>query len=306
MPNESSAFSSNAAMLKNTGNVENLFINLGSRYICEVQSACQAYTALFDVGRENVDGRSIAEYKVWLSKTCKLFPDIIVFHDGCLDSIENSDGHFVRLDLGSLRTFSLLPKLSAVLETFTPKAAADITFRLPEYGLVQLAKFELAEKVFEMTNTDSVLWVDAGISRFVPVPLNVNNIQDFSRFLLKSHFDYFFEIDTRRNWNPLKMKLNRPGVGTSRRIVAGGSFWVRSRNIDALSTSIFNYAKSWVEAGIWDNEQILLRYLLPDIPGGKLYVRKGSALTAIVPRIMMENTWRPSKVKNRWFNILMR
>jgi hypothetical protein len=296
-------------MLKNTGNVENLFINLGSRYICEVQSnfqACQAYTALFDLGRENVDGRSIGEYKDWLSKTCKLFPGIIVFHDGCLDSFENPDAHFERLELGSLRTFSLLPRLSAVLENFTPKAAADITFRLPEYGLVQLAKFELAEIVFEMTNTDSVLWVDAGISRFVPVPLNINNFQDFSRFLLKSRFDYFFEIDTRRNWNPLKIKLNRPSVGTSRRIVAGGSFWIRSRNIDALSLSAFNFAKSWVEAGIWDNEQILLRYLLPIIKGEKLYVRKGNALTALVPRIMMENSWRPSKVKNCWFNILMR
>jgi hypothetical protein len=296
-------------MLKNTGNVENLFINLGSRYICEVQSAfqsCQAYTALFDLGRENVDGRSIAEYKVWLGKTCKLFPGIIVFHDGCLDSFENPDGHFVRLELGSLRTFGLLPKLTFVLETFTPKAAADITFRLPEYGLVQLAKFELAEKVFEMTNTDSVLWVDAGISRFVPVPLNTNNFQDFSRILLKSRYDYFFEIDTRRNWNPLKIKLNRPGIGSSRRIVAGGSFWMRSRNIEALSLSAFNYAKGWVEAGVWDNEQILLRYLLPIIPGEKLYVRKGNALTALVPRIMMGNSWRPSKIKNCWFNILMR
>lgn len=268
--------------------------------------ACQTYTALFELGRESVDGRSIAEYKVWLSKTCKLFPGIIVFHDGCLDSFEHPDGHLVRLELESLRTFGLLPRLSAVLENFTPKAAADITFRLPEYGLVQLAKFELAEKVFEMTNADSVLWVDAGISRFIPVPLNINNLQDFSMFLLKSRYDYFFEIDTRRNWNPLKIKLNRPGVGTSRRIVAGGSFWIRSHNIHSISLSAFNYAKSWVEAGIWDNEQILLRYLLPIIPGGKLYVRKGDALTALVPRIMMENSWRPSKVKNCWFNFLMR
>ncbi len=271
-----------------------------------MQSACQAYTALFDLGRENVDGRSIAEYRVWLSKTCRLFPGIIVFHDGCLDSFEHSTGHFVRIELGSLRTFDLLPKLSAVLETFIPKAAADITFRLPEYGLVQLAKFELAEKVFEMTNTDSVLWVDAGISRFISDSLKINNLQNFSRFLLKSRYDYFFEIDTRRNWNPLKIKLNRPGVGTSRRIVAGGAFWIRSQNIEALSFSAFNYAKDWVEAGIWDNEQILLRYLLPIIQGKKLYVRKGSALTALVPRIMMENSWRPSKVKNCWFNILMR
>jgi hypothetical protein len=246
------------------------------------------------------------EYKVWLSKTCNLFPNIIVFHDGCLDSFECPDAQFVRIELGGLRTFGLHSKLSVVLETFAPKAAADITFRLPEYGLVQLAKFELAEKVIEITNTDSVLWVDAGISRFIPETHNMNSFQEFSRFLLKSSYDYFFEIDTRRNWNPLKIKLSRPDVGSSRRVVAGWSFWIRSNKIEALSLSAFDYAKNWVEAGVWDNEQILLRYLLPIIPGEKLYVRKGKALTALVPRIMMENSWRPSKVKNSWFNILMR
>ena len=279
------------------------------RYISPViasENSCQAYTALFDLDREKVDGRTFQDYLEWLKRTSELIPGLVIFHDGKLDNLNFGNSRKIRIDLAELRSFSHLGELKGVLADFKPQAASDITFRLPEYGLIQLSKFELGCMVIQSTEAKSVLWVDAGISRFLQKSPGPNKIQEFANLLLEKHFAYFFEIDTRKNLDFGRLQLKHNVIGTSKRVVAGGAFWIRREEVEALHTLVRHQAEQWLKKGIWDNEQLILREVIPVLRGKVLFYRKGRGETGCVARIMINHSWRPNELINNLYNYLMR
>jgi len=274
--------------------------------VSHTKNSCQSYTALFDLGREAIDGRTFQNYLDWLRRTSELFPGLIVFHDGQLEDLYFKNAKLIRVDRADLRSFSLLNDLKKVLIDFMPQASNDITFRLPEYGLVQLSKFELGCRVFDMTGADSVLWVDAGISRFLQGNTRKNKVDNFSSFLLDNNYKYFLEIDTRKNFDFLRVRLKRNEIGTSKRVVAGGAFWVSSQEIESLNDLAMNCAEQWLELGIWDNEQMILREVLPNLEGKVLFYRKGREETGCVARIMLTGAWKPKYWLNAIYSYALR
>jgi hypothetical protein len=270
------------------------------------QSSCQAYTALFDLDREKVDGRTFQDYLEWLKRTTELIPGLIIFHDGELDNLNFGNSRLIKIDLAELQAFSHLNELKEVLAVFKPHAANDITFQLPEYGLIQLSKFELGCKVIQMTDAESVLWVDAGISRFLDNTSRPNRLQDFASLLLENHFAYFFEIDTRRNLNVFRLQFRHNGIGTSKRLVAGGAFWIRREEVETLHRLMLHQAELWLKIGVWDNEQMLLREVIPGLREKVLFYRKGRGETGCVARVMINYSWSPNELLNNLYNFLMR
>ena len=268
--------------------------------------SCQPFTALFDLSREQIDGRSIDDYREWLVQTCKIFPQTIVFHDGCLNEFSLPNSKLIKIEVGMLEAFQLREQLRLVLGTFIPESPQDITFQIPDYALVQLSKFELAEKVLATSNCSSVIWIDAGISRFYPTSEFKNDFQDFVHSDLVGEFDYFFEIDTRKNLNLTKLRLKKPAVGTCKRVVSGTSFWVSRRGAEELAEAALDCARNWLSRGVWDNEQLILRYVLPELKGKKLYIRQGRRKTGEVSRFMAKNNKRPNKLASRMISFLMR
>ena len=269
-------------------------------------TSCQPFTALFNLNRDQIDGRSIDMYVAWLSKTCEIFPHLVVFHDGCLDGLNFTSATLIKIKLEELRTFELQDKVRKVLSDFKSGAPQDITFLLPDYSLVQLSKFELAQKVLSFVETDSVLWIDAGISRFLSASSVSHELQTSSGYLLDNEYDYCFEIDTRKNFDFAKMRLRKPEVGSCKRVVSGTSFWISKAGINPLYEATLNCASSWLEDGVWDNEQLILRYVLPAIKGRKLFIVQGKNRTGRVCRSMIEGNWRPRELWNTLINALMR
>ena len=224
--------------------------------------SCQPYTSLFDIGRSTIDGRTMENYTKWLNATLKIFPNLIIFHDGSCDSLKLENSKVVKISKERLESFKLKNKVSQVMKDFSPSSSGDITFRLVEYSLVQYAKFELGKKVMDISDCSSVLWIDAGISRFIKSP-KINKLETNSENLLTHGIKMVLEIDIRNNFNLQNLSINDSEVGTCRRVISGTSFWINSDFLNEINILINSKMQEWIKAGIWDNEQVLLRNLLP-------------------------------------------
>lgn len=246
---------------------------------------CQPYTALFDIGRSDIDGRSIKSYLEWLKKTIEIFPKLIVFHDGSCNLLNFNSPNLIKVSKDELESFKLKGKVAQILNTFKPISPADITFKLVEYSLVQYAKFELAEKVLNISRSSSVLWIDAGISRFIhsgkssSFDSNVEN-------LLKTKTRMVLEIDLKNNFNWQNLSIQPSIVGSCRRVISGTSFWINSDFLPELNTLIKSTLQDWADQGIWDNEQVLLRNLSP-LKEKVLYIAQIHQPTGSVARKML-------------------
>jgi hypothetical protein len=221
------------------------------------------YSSLFDIGRVQVDGRSISKYKIWLEKTIKIFPGITVFHNGTLNDC-NLDANLTYLDLTDLRFYQMLKKVSQVIKNINITAKEDITFLLPAYSLVQLSKFEIANFIWESQKDLSLLWVDAGISRFInETSVSQASINDAISQLEHHNYQACFEIDLNRNINYKNFKIRNSEFGTCKRVISGTSFWLNSSLINGFYNDIHGYCEELINQNKWDNEQVILRNLIP-------------------------------------------
>jgi hypothetical protein len=258
-----------------------------------MNEVCQVYTSLFNIGREKIDGRSIIQYQDWLHKTLDIFPDILIFHDGSCADMEIPNQNLMLLDKNNLRAFSYRKKLVDVLRIFNPAAPNDVTFRLPEYSLVQFSKFELGLMASEYKAAQSVLWVDAGISRFLNSNRETENLiflkfQKQTEKLNKFPINMVLEVDILNNISLSELRLSKSNVGSCRRVISGTSFWIKSNYLLDLNKIIFDELTSWLHLKIWDNEQVLLRKILPKLSRIK-FVPQLFGETGGVAREMLNN-----------------
>jgi len=243
------------------------------------------YTALFDIGRGEVDGRKFSHYINWLKKTIEIFPNIYVFHEGNIKEIDSLKCNSVKINLSELEIYSRLPNLINLLNTFNPIASNDITFKIPKYSLVQFAKFELAKRVSEIVKTESVLWVDAGVSRFID-----SSNKDFllfnSQLLIENQFDAAFEIDLRKNFDFKKLVIKNPKPGSCKRVLSGTSFWLNSIAIDTFISLVDEKLDQWERIGVWDADQVLIRQILHENKFKSRYIIQNENETGSVARTL--------------------
>jgi len=241
------------------------------------------YTGLFDIGREQIDGRKFEEYQKWLVKTISIFPGIYVFHDGNLDDLSRLNCNLIKIKFSDLKIFSKYQLVANLLKTFMPESPSDITFKTPLYSLVQYSKFELANQLRAVTKFDSVLWVDAGISRFIN-SIDNNLLDSNLNKLISKGKVAAFEIDLRRNLDFKSMSIKNAKVGTCRRVISGTSFWMHDSIIDKMNDLIYAKFDEWFNLGVWDNEQVLIRILLGENDLNVEYVLQNKNMTGSVAR----------------------
>jgi hypothetical protein len=241
-------------------------------------------TALFDIGRDRVDGRTLKDYLSWLATTLSIIPNLIVFHDGSADSIATQ--RFLKVEKEDLKYFKLQSQVSNILKKYAT-ISQDISLQLPEYSLVQFSKFELMRKAIDETGAQSALWVDAGISRFLENRISGQKFTSSNISSLILHkFHACFEIDVKRNFNLSHFSIDNSKPTTSHRVVSGTSFWLTSSALSEITWHLDSLLGNWLEQEIWDNEQVAIRNILPFLQSKSLYLNQGRQETGTVARFL--------------------
>lgn len=265
----------------------------------------KVFTLLFDIGRSSVDGRSIEKYLKWLHKSGSMFENLVVYHDGCLDSIEIQDCDIRKINKFDLIAFKQINEVRSVLTNMKPVALNDITFKLAEYSLTQYSKFELGKILIESDELESVLWVDAGISRFVSGDLKMEIFENQARSLVDSGFDSAFEIDIRNNLRLFPPRILNSEPGTSRRVISGTSFWFSKKFINEFSNLLLWQQRDWIRKGTWDNEQVMLRNVLPNQELKVKFIPQFFSETGGVARAFINEKVERNNILSNLINILI-
>ena len=136
-------------------------------------------SAIFHIGRDAIDGRSMSEYKQWLIATlASINCPFVLFLDASLDwkqeLLQSAKGplHIVERKLEEVSMYPYKQRIQAILHDPVWKAnqahPQDITNRLPEYCMIQYSKFGFVEEAIRenVFGTQYFAWMDAGLSRF--------------------------------------------------------------------------------------------------------------------------------------------
>jgi hypothetical protein len=265
---------------------------------------CQPVTALFDIDREVTDGRTISDYKIWLQETVKNFPNTLIFHDGVCDDLEYEFRNLIRIDPNELWIFNHKDKISEIIANFDPVSKKDITYLNPLYSLVQFSKFELLKIAKESFSAESYLWIDAGISRFLQFVNNQNHIDVNSTEFLQNGTKFAFEIDLKNNLDLFNFKIKKSTPGTCKRVISGTSFWVERYSVVPIWDLIQKGVNDWITDECWDNEQVMLRQILPGIPNVE-YIIQWNSLTGSVARDMLSRKIETKTFRNQIIRKLM-
>ena len=134
-------------------------------------------TALFNIQRQDMDGRTWNEYLQWFSKTLELKCPMVVF-------VEESLADFVKEHRGSEKTkiithtleeipyYYLKDDMDNVINSDDYKSKTKCPDRIEcnhsLYSIIQYSKFKWIRKSIELNcfDSDYYFWMDAGASRF--------------------------------------------------------------------------------------------------------------------------------------------
>lgn len=222
-----------------------------------------AVTGLYDVGRAGIDGRSINDYIEWLNLTLTVPLPFLVFLDPTFDAggIRLKPGdRIVRVSRDEFTAFRHRKTIEQICATSEHVNRRDIAFKLPDYGMLVMSKLGMMKRAGAETDADGLIWIDAGLSRFLPdlrgatpkldpaeldgLTIGVNATQHLAQHIGLGRL-------------PHRM------VGTCLTLVSGGDFYVARSFAKELSDRLdFMLETEWLPNGRWDNEQVALGCLL--------------------------------------------
>lgn len=222
-----------------------------------------AVTCLLDIGREGSDGRKIEDYISWLNETLKAPFDFIIFLDSsiCRDCVAaKPNDKIIPISLSEVPLFSNLEVIRDIIRTKPEKQRKDLTYKLPDYGALVQSKFFFLRLAADLSIADHLLWIDAGLSRFLPDLSFFKTSQTYpeigSASILLST-SYYLSQRTRIG------KIPHRAVGKSMAFTSAGDFLVKRRFCRELELRIMYMIESeWWPLGMWDNEQVALGILL--------------------------------------------
>ncbi len=249
---------------------------------------------IYDLNREDIDGRKQIFYIENLRKLLSLFPDLIIFHDINSKSLEDEfkRAKFVRLPLKDLKIYYFLKEIEDICEKYSKAGSLDLVFKLPLYGILVNSKFELLQRSLAFTNSKSIAWVDAGIMRFMDEDKYVGFHHRTSE--LPSEV---FELDL---WNAIKtnkydfscLKFKQIKIGTSYRLI-GASFFILNRSvINKWDRSFYALIENSISNFEWDTEQVFITRMLSPKNSSLCLQKRGSPTS-----LFFEYFFNSSKLK---------
>ena len=228
-------------------------------------------TALYDIGREAVDGRSIPEYMRWLSMTLRSIRDpFVLFLDKSLNlkkkvlEARSSVGpiQIYETALSETPMWKYRERIASIQKTQTgQKYPNDITNTLPEYCVIQYGKFGWLERSIATNTFNSPMfaWIDAGFSRFY----DSSKMYSFNSSCLSDKF--FIQADAAKRLIPSLTADTY--IGTSERILAGWMWVMGGTSFSKVKSEIMRvWDEEMIARSRIDNEQIALALASQSVP----------------------------------------
>ena len=219
-------------------------------------------SALYDIGREAIDGRSINEYTKWTELTLKSIKDPFVFFldkslglKDTLIKIRSPVGpiQIIETSLDEIPMSKYYDKVKWILDHPPPlKYPKDITNLLPHYVLIQYSKFGWLEQTMTANpfKTPQFSWIDAGFSRFYDTGKNYRSVQAETG-------QFYCRVNDKET---IIAGLNPETYITTNECILQGGLWMMSPI--SFSTVKDEVMRIWevemLSKGRIDNEQIAL------------------------------------------------
>lgn len=258
----------------------------------------QPVTAIYDLGRHQFDGRRFEQYLSWLSESVQAFPEALIFTDSdrLVQSLPSENIYY--LPRQELRLWRLESEVTTLLmqPSSHRDSCTDLTCQLATYALLMLSKFQFLRLAADSSGAEMLLWVDAGISRFMPKGRRFS--PQYPSWLGDSDYEGFFLADT-RDMNLRKSSQSRrmTFVGSHQRRVAGAVFLLSARLAQHLERRAQLWALRNLQTTIWDNEQVFLASEAPKL-GERIFFlpqKNDNPIGDILPFIFSEKPrlgWR--------------
>jgi hypothetical protein len=226
-----------------------------------------AVTALYNIGRAGVDGRDMGTYIAWLNKTLQVPLKFIVFLDPDIDASEialKPGDQIISIAKDDLAMFAHRAQVEEILATSRTINRKDISYQLSDYGMMVMSKIDLMRRAAKLVDADYLMWLDAGLCRFLPDMKDAKIIRtqkdvDVASMLLNTSFYLSQRLRLR--------KMPRKSVNSALALMLAGDMFIRADFADDLAARLkFLVETEWLPNGLWSNEQMAL---------GCLYFRGG-------------------------------
>lgn len=243
-----------------------------------MRSATPVVTAMYDIGRAAVDGRSIETYKTWMLRTLRSIqePMVLYLDNRLADAGWEKEVLEARQEIGpicvmttALEEIPMWSSYDSVASVLQAKAYKhlhpnDITNKHPAYSLIQYSKFEwLSNAAKRIPLCDHLVWMDAGFSRFFTGDCRFQLRKKMLNVLPQNQIS----IEASALISQIGMITPENYIGSNLCILHGG-LWVVSKSL--LPTLLSRIQKIWLnemlEKGRIDNEQIALALVCKDSP----------------------------------------
>jgi hypothetical protein len=239
------------------------YLNQMSKGLMMCKHQATIISALYDINRQNIDGRSVSNYIEWLKNTCKSVTDpMIIYLDKNIPIknilLENRNGptYFIETDLNEVPMWKYRDQIDKVLKgdfKTKMKHPKDITNLIPEYCIIQYSKFGWLENAININkfNTDVYIWMDSGLSRFY----DYSKIRNLN---IPKNFKYFAIESTNTNNNLLNLSEDNY-IGTNQCYLRGGMWVIHKSIFNKIKTDVLNiFENEMLNKNKLDNEQIAL------------------------------------------------
>ena len=245
-------------------------------------------TALFDIGRKDVDGRGMEQYYEWFAGTLKMSAPMVIYCDESLNSFirENRppgrETKIVNQKLEEVPCYFLKEKIDAVLssEDYVDriKDPGRIECKTSLYSIIQYSKFAWVERAAVENHFDSdyFFWMDAGISRHAPdldltqpLPGSIfgNQIKEHSgKVLYQMYVSPYPDL--------VNGTMTEDYFWDNRSFMWGGLFGVDKFGSIALKAWCDEVLQNlMINSGRMNNEQLAIGYLAKKVPGAFLILQ---------------------------------
>jgi len=251
-------------------------------------------TALYDIGREKIDGRGMSQYYEWFSKTLLIqCPMVIYCENSHVDFIKkhrpkNLKTQIIVQELKDIPYYYLKERMDKVLSDpdFISRVSDPnrIECKTSLYSIIQYSKFKwvLDASKKNFFNSDYFFWFDAGASRFIP-DIDTSTVtfpgENFIK-QIKMHSGktlYQMYVFPYNNISLRNTPLDHDYLYDSRSYVWGGMFGVDKIAIENLSKIVEEVLiHEMLDKNLLNNEQIAIGYLLKKNNDSFLILRNNS------------------------------